>query len=346
MKNLFKTLALIMALVMVFGCFGMAAFAADDADADEAEAADAPALEPKDGGTEVTFTTGSTTGTYYGFGGVMAGKISEVTSTTVTVVSSDGSQANIYALQDGDANLGFVQSDVMAYAYNGERLFEEDGADTGFSTVAAMYMEAVQIVTLDPDIKTVDDLKGKKVSIGAPASGVYFNAIDVLAAYGMTEDDIEPWRQNFDDSAESLQDGEIDAAFIVAGAPTTAITTLAETAGKPAHLVSLDEEHIDALVASSPFYKPFTVPADAYGMDEDTETIAMSAVVIAKDDVADEDVYNFLCGVFDHLDDLGHDKAKELSLEFAASVVDVPYHPGAVAFFADKGIEVPAKEAE
>ncbi len=115
----------------------------------------------------------------------------------------------------------------MAYAYNGTNLFESKVE--GFSTVAALYMEQVQIVTTNPAIKTVADLAGKSVSIGAPGSGVYFNAIDVLGAYGLTEDDIKPTYQSFSDSADALKNGQIDAAFIVAGAPTTAVTDLATT---------------------------------------------------------------------------------------------------------------------
>lgn len=104
--------------------------------------------------------------------------------------------------------MGLVQSDVMAYAYNGTNLFEESGKIDSFSTVAALYMEQVQIVTLDPNIKSVADLKGKRVSVGESGSGVYFNAIDVLAAYGMTLDDIKPTYQSFGDSTEALQDGQ------------------------------------------------------------------------------------------------------------------------------------------
>jgi hypothetical protein len=266
-----------------------------------------------------------------------------VTSTNVTAITSGGSAANIDAIDIGDAQLGFSQSDVLAYAYAGERTFEEIGAIDSFSIVAPLYMEQVQIVTLNPDIKTVADLKGKAVSIGAAGSGVYFNAIDVLGAYGLTEDDIKPTYQSFGDSAEALQDGQIDAAFVVAGAPTTAITSLA--ASKSVYLVSLDDEHIDALIEASPFYSKAVIPADTYGMPEDATTVAVSAVVIASNDVADVDVYNFLCGVYENLDDLAkvHDKANELSLEFASSFVGVPYHAGAVQYFADKGIEVPAE---
>ncbi|MBO7422591.1 MAG: TAXI family TRAP transporter solute-binding subunit, partial [Oscillospiraceae bacterium] len=194
-----------------------------------------------------------------------------------------------------------------------------------------------------PDIKSVADLAGKSVSIGAAGSGVYFNAIDVLGAYGLTEADINPTYQSFGDSAEALQDGQIDAAFIVAGAPTTAVTSLATT--KNVYLVSLDDEHIDALIAESPFYAKAVIPAATYNMAEDATTVAVSAVVIAADDVADADVYNFLFGVFENLDAIAqvHDKANELSLEFASSFAGVPYHSGAVQYFADKGITVEGK---
>ena len=324
-----KLLAVLLAVAMICA-LGVTAFADD-------------AVAPKDGGSKVTFTTGGEAGTYYGFGSVLAQKVSDVTSTNVTAITSGGSAANIDAIDIGDAQLGFSQSDVLAYAYAGTRSFEEIGAITNFSIVAPLYMEQVQIVTLNPDIKTVADLKGKAVSIGAAGSGVYFNAIDVLGAYDLTEDDIKPTYQSFGDSAEALQDGQIDAAFVVAGAPTTAITSLA--ASKSVYLVSLDDEHIDALIEASPFYSKAVIPADTYGMPEDATTVAVSAVVIASNDVADVDVYNFLCGVYENLDDLAkvHDKANELSLEFASSFVGVPYHAGAVQYFADKGIEVPAE---
>ncbi len=290
-------------------------------------------------GGNLTFTTGGDQGTYFGFGGVMAQKVGEVSDTTVTAITSGGSQANIYALQDGDAQLAFVQSDVMAYAYQGSRLFEEDGAITDFSTVAAMYMEQVQIVTLDPNIKSVADLAGKRVSIGAAGSGVYFNAIDILGAYGLTENDIQATYQAFGDSTEALQDGQIDAAFVVAGAPTTAVTSLA--ASNDVYLVSLDDEHIAQLTASSPYYSKNVIAADVYGTPEDATTVAIGAVIIARNDVANSDIVNFLDAVFNN--ELAHNKAAELSLEFASSVTDVPYHPGAAEFFKSVGIEVPVK---
>ena len=210
----------------------------------------------------LTFTTGGESGTYYAFGGVLASYVSSNTDYSVTAVTSDGSRANIEDMMSGNAQLGFVQSDVMSYAYNGERLFDQKVE--GFSVVAALYMEQVQIVTTNPDIKSVADLEGKNVSIGAAGSGVYFNAIDVLGAYGLTEESIKPVYQSFGDSAESLKDGKIDAAFIVAGAPTTAIVDLA-TAGN-VYLVSLDETHTAQLLQSSPYYSEAVIAADTYAV--------------------------------------------------------------------------------
>ena len=288
------------------------------------------------------FTTGGDQGTYYGFGSVLASQVSGVTDTSVTAITSGGSKANIETIEVGDAQIGFAQSDVMAYAYNGTNLFEEAVSD--ISTVAALYMEQVQVVTCNPEIKTIADLKGKTVSIGDNGSGVYFNALDMLGAYGLTVDDIKPTYESFGDSADSLKDGKIDAAFVVAGAPTTAITSLATS--KPVYLVGMDDEHIATLQETSPYYSKNIIPAGTYeGLDVDTTTVAVGAVVIASDDVSEDAIYNFVSGVYENIDAItdAHAKGSELDMEFASSVTAVPYHPGAAKYFAEKGIEVSVK---
>ncbi len=313
-----KILAMVLALCMVFALCATSAFAAD----------------------ELIFTTGGEAGTYYAFGSVLAQYVSNNSDISVTAITGNGSQANVEDMDAGDVQLAFCQSDVMSYAYSGTNLFEDLGKIDSFSVVAALYMEQVQIVTTNPDIKTVADLKGKSVSIGARGSGVYFNALDVLGVYGMTEDDIKPVYQSFGDSAESLKDKKIDAAFIVAGAPTTAITDLS-TSG-PVYLVSIDDEHIDDLLAKSPYYTAYTVPADTYGMPEDVQTVAVAAVVLARNDVSEDAIYTFTSTIFDNIDAIAeqHGKGAELSLEFASSITDVPYHPGAAKYFAEKGFDV------
>ena len=316
-----KFLAIVLAICMV-AALGTVAFAADS----------------------LTFTTGGEAGTYYAFGSVLSQYVTtNGDNIDITAVTSGGSQANIEDLDADFAQLGFSQSDVMSYAYAGTRTFEEIGAVKSFSTVASLYMEQVQIVTMNPDIKSVADLKGKTVSIGALGSGVYFNAIDVLGVYGLTEDDINPVYQSFGDSAESLKDHKIDAAFVVAGAPTTAITDLS-TSGS-VYLVSIDDEKAAALIELSPYYSKYTIPADTYGLPEDASTVAIAAVVLARDDVSEDAVYTFVSTIFENIGAVTeqHAKGAELSLEFASSVTDVPYHPGAAKYFAEKGIEVPVK---
>ena len=338
-KYLSLLLAVLMTASLLAGCGGDTA--SDDTAADDTASAETGDTAASTGsGVELKFTTGGDQGTYYGFGTVLAQYVTSNTGSKVTAVVSNGSQDNIEQMDLNTAQLGFVQSDVMSYAYNGERLFEGMAVEN-FSTVAALYMEQVQIVTCDPSIQSVADLKGKNVSIGASGSGVYYNALDVLAAYGLTEQDINPTFQDFGNSVDALQDGKIDAAFVVAGAPTVAVTSLATA--KDVYLVSLDDEHIEALKAECPYYEKYVIPEGTYEGVAETTTVAVGAVVIARDDVSEDDVYNFVSAIFENADSLAHDKAKELDLEFASSVTAVPYHAGAAKYFAEKGIEVPTK---
>ena len=324
-----KFLALILALVMALSLVACGSAPADDGEGNTP----APA--------KLRFVTGGESGTYYAFGSVIAQHATNNAGVDVVGLVGNGSQSNVMELLDGNAELAFCQSDVMAYAYEGTNLFEEVGAIDCFSTVAALYMEQVQIVTLDPEIKTVADLAGKKVSIGAAGSGVFFNAIDILGVYGLTEADIVPTYQGFGDSANALKDGQIDAAFVVAGAPTTAITDLATT--KDVHLVALDDEHVAKLLETSPYYAKNVISADTYtGLDGDVTTVAVGAVVLAANTVSEDAVYALCADIFDNAADLvtSHAKYGELSLEYGASIASVPYHPGAAKYFAEKGFTV------
>lgn len=291
--------------------------------------------------TKMTMGTGGATGTYYGFGGVLAQYINNNTDVEVNVVSTDGSKANIQSIDSGDYQLGTVQSDVMAYAWAGTRSFEEGGAIQSFRVVAGLYAEAVQLVTMDPEIKSVADLKGKAVSIGAPGSGVYFNAMDVLAAAGLTEADIKPQYLSFADSADGLKDGKIDAAFIVAGAPTGAISELCTT--NDAYLVPIDGEVAEKLMAESPFYTTYTIPANTYkGQTEDVVTVTVKATLIVSANASEDDVYALTKAIFDNVAAIAAENGKgaELSIENATSGMTAPFHAGAAKYFAEKGSTV------
>lgn len=296
------------------------------------------------GSTTMTMGTGGTAGTYYGYGGILGNQIKTATGITVNVVSTDGSKANILGVDAGNYQLGTVQSDVMAYAAAGTRSFEKEGKLDTFRVIGGLYAEAVQLVTMDANIKSVADLKGKKVSIGAAGSGVYFNAIDILGAAGLTEQDIVAQYQSFADSADALKDGKIDAAFIVAGAPTPAIQEL--TTSSSAYLVPIDGDVAAKLMETSPYYTTYKIPAETYkGQTADVTTVTVKATLIVSTSASEEDVYNITKAIFDNKDTItaAHAKGAELSLENATQGMTAPFHAGAAKYFAEKGITVETK---
>ena len=258
------------------------------------------------GGQRMMMGTGGTAGTYYAFGGVLAQYMKNYTGYSVTAVSTAASKANIQSIGDGDYQMGVTQSDVMTYAWEG-----------------------------------IADLAGKIVSIGAQGSGVYFNAVDVLEGAGLTVDDIKPQYQSFDDSKEALKDGQIDAAFIVAGAPTSAITELATTNG--VFLVPIEGELRDKIMDICPYYAPLVIPADTYpGQPDPIETITIKATMVVDADLDDEVVYQLTAAIFDHAEEITAENAKgaELSVENATSGIAVPFHAGAAKYFAEHGVTV------
>ena len=296
------------------------------------------------GGARYAMGTGGTGGTYYAFGAVLGKQIEASTNFGCVAVSTDGSKANILGIKQGTYQLGTVQSDVMAYAWQGTNTFANDGKIDSFRVIGGLYAEAVQLITTNEEIKTVADLKGKTVSIGAAGSGVYFNAIDVLTAAGITLDDITPAYQSFNDSAESLKDGKIDAAFVVAGAPTPAVTDLAMT--KTARLVPIDGEIADKIMASCPYYTKYVVPAGTYnGQTEDVATITVKATLIVSADLDENTVYEMTKAIFDNIDAIKavHAKGEELTIENATNGMTAPFHKGAAKYFAEQGVIVTAE---
>ena len=297
------------------------------------------------GEPRMMFGTGGTAGTYYSYGGILAQYMRRFAGVRVTAVSTGGSKVNIQSIQDGAFQLGFCQSDVLTYAWEGSRAFEKDGATHDFKVLGALYAETVQLITMDDDINSVEDLKGKSVSIGQAGSGVYFNALDVLEGAGLSLGDIKPQYQSFEDSKESLKDGKIDAAFIVAGAPTSAITELATT--NHVKLVNISGSLRDQIIKKCPYYQPFKIKAGTYPkQDKDIDTITVQATVVVAAKADPDQVYKLTAAIFDHKDDIFKENAKgaELSIENASSINTVPYHEGAAKYFADHGVTVNTKE--
>ena len=337
-----KKLALALAAAMMLtvaltGCGNSSAPAPAPAPAPGAsEPAPAPAEK-----LDIVLATGSTSANYYAVGGVMSTVLNDkLTKSNITVTSTGASKANVQLLQDNEANFAILQNDVAYYASTGTDLFEGEAAYTEWGALCSLYDEVVQVFTLDPSIKSFSDLKGKTVSVGAAGSGDNFAAGQIFAEFDMTFDDVNAVYQSYSDSAEGMKDGKIDAAFCVSGAPTTALVDLAATAGKPLNIITLEDEHIDGLMADYPFYAKTVIPAGTYDkQDADITTVAIRAMLVARADVAEDVVYELMTEMFGNLDALatGHAKFANLSLETAKDGVSIDYHPGAEKFLTEKG---------
>ena len=288
--------------------------------------------------TNVKLATGGTSGTYYAFGGVVAQTISDATGIKFDVQSTGASKANIGLIADGEVDMAIVQNDVMDYAYNGTDLFDGEKTD-GFMSMAAMYAEVCQVVANPAaGINSIADLKGKRVSVGDAGSGVEFNAKQILEAYGITFDDIQKQNLSFGDSANAMKDNKIDAFFLTAGAPTTAVMELSST--NDVKILSIDKEASDKLIANYPFYTTYTIPQSTYtGMTEDATTVAVKATFIVSPDLPEDVVYNMTKAIFEGKANIeaGHAKGAEIDPAYAVEGVSVPFHPGAEKYFKEVG---------
>ena len=294
----------------------------------------------KTSATELKYATGGTSGTYYGFSGVIANVLNEKlkNSLSLKVESTGASKANIQMLASGDADIAIVQNDVMYYAYTGTDLFAGGNPITSFSAVASCYPEYVQILA-KKDITSIEQLAGKNVSVGDAGSGTEFNAKQILGAYNLTFDDIKVSNQSFADSADALKNGTIDAAFVVAGYPTTAVTELATNFDF--NLLSIDAAHAEKLQADYGFYYYGVIPANTYSpVKEDVPAVAVMATIVASNKVSADAIYAFVKGLFDYKADItaGHVKGNELDLNTAVSGVSIPWHEGAEKFYKEKGV--------
>ncbi len=286
----------------------------------------------------LVFATGGTNGTYYGYGNVLADIISsELEDITVTVTSTGGSKENILLLSEGKVDMALVQDDVANYAINGNELFKDEGVKTGFYAAAALYPEVIQIVTAK-DINSIEELRGRKVSVGASGSGVEINARQILEAYGMTFDDIEQFNLGFDDSKAAMEKEKLDAVFVTAGPPTDALTELSEY--MDVNILSIDDEHANKLIDKYPFYVRYSLPAGMYkGIDSDIPTVTVNATLVFSDHVSDEEAYEITKCIFENKDAISaiHEKGNELDAEYAVKGISIPMHLGAQKYFHESG---------
>lgn len=279
----------------------------------------------------LSILTGGTQGTYYALGGAMAENISEDTGIKTTAEVSQASAANMTALKDGNAELAFVQTDIAYYASKGEMMFDGEIIDT-VSAIGFLYPETVQLVTTEKSgIKSFADLKGKKVSVGAPGSGTYANAEQLLEIHGLAMDDIQAQDLDFGESTESLQAGQIDAAFITGGTPTAAVEALNAT--NQVIIVPVEDAKADELIAKYQYYAKEVIPAGTYGIANDTPTVSVGAMLVIQNDIPEDVAYKITKSIYDNASKLTHPKAALIKAETGLDGVGIPVHPGAQKYF-------------
>lgn len=282
----------------------------------------------------INIGTGGTAGTYYPIGGAMAEILNkDIKGMNASAQSTGASVANINMLKDGSIDLAIVQNDITYYAVNGTEMFADKKVDT-LKGIATLYPETCQFVTLEASsIKSIADLKGKRVAVGAAGSGAEANARQILEAYGITYNNIDAQYLSFSEGASALKDGNVDAAFLTAGYPTASVQDIASQ--NPVALLPIDDDKAEALINKYPFYTKTTIPAGTYGFANETKTVSVMAMLVANDKVDDTLGYDIAKALFSNLDRLqaSHSVGKLITKEGALKGMPIPMNVGAEKYF-------------
>lgn len=285
----------------------------------------------------MSILTGGTGGTYFPLGGAFANIVSDATGIETNAETTGASAENMQSIKDDKGEIAFTQTDIASYATEGKLMFEGNAIDN-IKAIGTLYPETIQIVTTEKTgIKTVEDLKGKKVSIGAPGSGTAANAEQILEVYGMSLDDIQKQDLSFDESVNGIKDGNIDAAFVTAGHPTAAVEELSAT--DKVVIVPVDADKADKLMEKYPYYTKEEIGSGTYKISAAVPTVAVQAMLVVKAGLSDEVVYDITKAIFENLDKVQHAKAKQINPENALNGVGIDVHPGAQKYFDEKGIK-------
>ncbi|MGG4494959.1 TAXI family TRAP transporter solute-binding subunit [Brevibacillus reuszeri] len=284
----------------------------------------------------VTIATGGASGPYYTIGGALAKVYKDKLGYNAAVRSTDGSVENVHLLEGGKADVAFAMSDVASFALGGKEGFQANGPAKQMSSMAGLYLNYVQIVTLkDRSIHSVYDLKGKRVGVGAPNSGVEVNARMILGAHGITYKDIRPEYLSYAEAIEQLKNNAIDAAFVTSGLPNSAVLDLQST--DEVAIVPIQPEAVEQLTKQFPFFEKVQLPAGIYQNDMPVPTVAIRNILLVRSDLTDAQVYKLTKAFFENLDVLqvAHEAAKQIDRQEAGKDLVVPLHPGAEKYYSE-----------
>lgn len=287
---------------------------------------------------KIRFGTAGIGGNYYSFGKTFSEFLmGDIPSVDVKVLSTAGSAENLKMItgKKPELELAIIQADIL-----NEMEVEKDAS---FGAVAGMYAEALQIVVRqDSGIQSVEDLKGKTVSLGESSSGTERNAQVVLEAYGLNDGDYEACHLKYTDASGALEDGSIDAFFCTMGIPTSTIRTLA---GKiPIRLLDVDADLAEDIMREHPFYVSYTIPAGTYtGQKSEVRTIGVKSVLVAHNSLSTDMVNKITNSLFAHAKELKYAVWVDYEPDPQEAVTDlpIPLHEGARSWYESNGIALP-----
>ncbi|MEO7254789.1 MAG: TAXI family TRAP transporter solute-binding subunit [Casimicrobium sp.] len=297
------------------------------------------------GAQNISIATGGTGGVYYPLGGGMAAALSKyVPGLQATAEVTGGSVDNLKLIGTGKPYIGFSMADASLDAYKGEDKFK--GHPVPLRTLMVLYPNRMHIVTVDGrGVNTMADLKGKRVSTGSPGSATEVMAFRVLEAAGLDKDrDVKRERLGVAESVNAIKDGKIDAFFWVGGLPTAGVTDLANTPNTKLKLI----DHSNLVAAMNKkygnLYVEDVIPKSAYhGMESDNKQATVMNILVTNQSMDDKTAYNIVKTLFEKRDDLiaVHKEAVNFKLENQkTSASPIPFHPGALKYFAEKGVKM------
>jgi TRAP transporter TAXI family solute receptor len=300
--------------------------------------------------------TGGTAGTYYPIGGLIANAISNppgsrecdkggscgMPGLIATAVSSNGSVANINGVAGGQLESGFSQSDVAYWAYTGTGVYEGKGKVADVRLIANLYPESIHLVARKgAGIRTVADLRGKRVSLDEPGSGTLIDARIILGAFGLSEKDVKAEYLKPNQAGDKMKDGAMDAFFFVGGYPAGAIAELASS-GAGIELVNIAGPEIDRMRQQYGFFAVDRIPGDTYKGVPEATTLAVGAQWVTSAKLSTDLIYGVTKALWNastrKLLDAGHAKGKAITIDSALAGAGIPLHPGAEKFYREAGV--------
>ena len=293
----------------------------------------------------ISIATGGTGGVYYPMGGGIAAVLSKyVPGMSATAEVTGGSVDNLKLIGSGKPYIGFAMADASQDAYRGEDKFKDHKVP--LRTLMVLYPNRMHIVSVEGrGVAKMSDLKGKRVSTGSPGSATEVMAFRLIEAAGLDKDkDMKRERLGVAESVNAIKDGKIDAFFWVGGLPTAAVTDLANTPNTKIKMI----DHADLVPAMNKkygnLYVQDTIPKETYkGMEADNHQATVMNILVAHESMDDKTAYNIVKAIFDRKDDIVavHKEAANFKLESQkASASPIPFHPGAIKYFAEKGVKV------